>query len=211
MEKGPKRLQHRNRAVASEDYEWLAKEASAAVARAKCIPNRNSSGEEAPGCVLIVIVPNSSEDMPVASPELIRRVKAYLERHCPISVSTLTVTSPAYFEISVTADVFVASANLASTVKFKAVTELQQFLHPIKGSYDGKGWAFGEMPGKSDILALLQNLPDIDYVENLFLTLSEKTTGKSLDLEKEFQLPEYFLISSGMHQININLSRRAKE
>ena len=207
LEKGPKKLQHRYRAVASEDYEWLSKEASPAVARAKCIPNVNGVGEEALGSVLVVIVPKSNEDNPVASPELIRRVKAYLKSHCPVSVLTLTVVSPSYFEISVTADVFVASSNLASAVKFDTVNKLQAFLHPISGSYYGKGWDFGKIPGKSDILAILHTLPGVDHVENLFLSLSEKASGKSFVLEKDLQLPEYFLICSGTHQINVQLNQ----
>jgi hypothetical protein len=203
LEKGPKRLQHRHRAVAQEDYEWLAKEASRAVARAKCIPNFNDSGEKELGCVSVIIVPESTEDRPTASPELTRIVERYLRNLTPVSVSSLTVTAPTYLGISVAADIYVTSMESASEVKFKAVKQLQDFLHPLYGGYDKKGWDFGKMPCNSDILAILQKLPEVDHVENLLITVNEEKSGTKFTVNKDVSLPAYTLISSDTHKIEI--------
>jgi len=203
LEKGPKRLQHRYRAVAQEDYEWLAKEASRAVARAKCIPNFNDSGEEELGCVSVIIVPESTEDRPSPSSELIRIVERYLSGLSPVSVSTLTVASPTYLRISVAADVYVTSMTSASATKFQAVKQLKDFLHPLYGGYNKKGWDFGKMPCASDILTILQELHEVDHVENLSITVKEEKSGTTFTVNKDVSLPAYTLICSGAHQIEI--------
>jgi hypothetical protein len=206
LEKRPKRIQHRQRAVTREDYEWLAKEASRAVSRAKCIPNLNDEGEYKPGCVSVIIVPESNEDQPSPSSELVRMTEEYLKNRNPVSVSNLTVTSPAYISVSVTADLYVSSIDLASSVKFAAMKRLKEFLHPLYGGYDEKGWEFGKIPCLSDVLALLKELSGVDHVENLSMTIREEKSGTSSvisELKHDINLPSYVLISSGAHQIGI--------
>ena len=69
-----------NRAVTAEDYEWLALEASTSVARSKCLSKSGDAGE-----VILVVVPrpeSSRFDLAeklVPSPELLRRVKEFLD------------------------------------------------------------------------------------------------------------------------------------
>jgi uncharacterized phage protein gp47/JayE len=206
LEKSPKRIQHRWRAVTKEDYEWLAKEASRAVARAKCIPNLNDEGEKQPGCVSVIIVPESREDLPIPSSELVRIVEDYIKNRNPVSVSKLTVTYPAYLSISVTAELYVPSIDLASSVKFAAIERLKEFLHPLFGGYDGKGWEFGKIPCLSAILTLLEDLPNVEHVENASMTVKEEGSGVTLvvtDLKQGISLPPYMLISSGTHQIAV--------
>jgi hypothetical protein len=203
LEKASKRLQHNHRAVTREDYEWLAKEASRAVARAKCIPNLSGSEEEKSGCVSVIIVPQGMEDRPTASPELLRMVEGYLKSRSPISVSSLTVKSPLYLQICVTADLYVTSIDSASTVKAKAIEELKNFLHPLHGGYRQMGWDFGEMPSNSDIHKLLQKIPEVDRVENLSITVKEERTGKSFVVKHDVSLPTYTLICSDKHQIKV--------
>lgn len=203
LQRGPKRIQHRQRAVAKEDYEWLAKEASGAVARAKCIPNFSDAGEEKPGCVSVIIVSEGREDRPEASPELVRVVEKHLRSRSPVSLSSFTVAGPTYVGISVEAELYVASMDSASGVKFNAMEKLAAFLHPLYGGYDGKGWGFGEMPCNSDILALLQKIPEVDHVEKLVVTMRDEKTGESSVVKDVISLPGYTLISSDTHRIEV--------
>ncbi len=205
-EKAPKRVQHRQRAVAKEDYEWLSMEASGAVARAKCIPNLNSEGKQELGCVAVIIVPSGTEDKPVASPTLVRIVEDYLKSRCPVSVSTLTVTVPTYLGVSVNADVYVTSIDSASNIKFNALNQIKSFLHPLYGGPDGKGWDFGVVPCALDLMAIIQKTPDVDHVENLAMTLNEEQTGDSFLANEAINLPGYILIYSGTHKITVKLS-----
>jgi len=203
FEKTSKRLQHNGRAVTTEDYEWLAKEASRDVARAKCLPNLNDSGEEESGCVSVIIVPKGREDKPRASPELLRIVERYLKSRSPASISSLTVTSPTYLEISVTADLYVTSNDSASNIKLKAIEKLKDFLHPLYGGNKCRGWDFGRIPCNFDVLALLQKIPEVDHVENLSITVKEEKKRTSFVVKNDTNLPTYTMISSGKHQIEV--------
>ena len=208
-ELGPKRVQHRQRAVSKEDYEWLAMEASGAVARAKCIPNLNREGQQELGCVAVIIVPAGTENKPVASSALLRIVENYLKNRCPISISTLTVTTPSYLGLSVEAEILVKSIDSASAIKFSAINQIQTYLHPLYGGPEGKGWDFGAIPCTSDLLAILQRINGVEHVENLKLTVHEDQTGNTLQADDVTRLPGYTLIYSDNHQITVNLSEDA--
>ena len=95
-------------------------------------------------------------------------------------MSTLTVTGPTYLAVSVTADIYVANIDSASTVNFAALNSLKTFLHPLHGGVDGKGWDFGKVPCDSDILALLQRIPMVDHIEKLAVTLTDAQSGNIL-------------------------------
>ncbi len=204
--RGPKTVQNRDRAVAQEDYEWLSIEASGDVARVKCIPNLNSEGQIQSGCVAVIIIPESPVDQPTPSSRMLQTVEDYLKSHNPISVSTLTVTGPTYLAVSVTADIYVADINSASAVNFAALNSLKTFLHPLHGGSDGKGWDFGKVPCDSDILGLLQSIPQVDYIQNLKVTICDAQTGDTLPSDNNIVLPGYALICSGTHQVNVKLS-----
>jgi len=215
LEKGPKRIQHRKRAVTKEDYEWLAKEASREVARAECLPNFSDEGKPKPGNVSLIIVPESKEDRPTASPELLKTVEDYIKSLNPASVATLTVTHPTYVSISVAADLYVSSIEAASTAKFEATKRLTEFLHPLRGGYYGNGWPFGRMPCLSDIIALLDEIEMVVHVDNLSVTVKEEKQGTFFDetttasyvsseLRDTLILPQYVLVSSGVHKIAVH-------
>jgi hypothetical protein len=206
-EKAPKRLQHRFRAVAKEDYEWLAKEASRAVARVRCIPNLNGSGQNKPGNVALIIVPESKEDLPEPSAELLRIVETYLKKRNPITVKSLTVSFPAYLKFNVTADLYVKNMDAASALRFNASAELKKYLHPLYGGNEKRGWEFGKLPCISDIMGLLQKLPEVQHVENLKITLDETlpepNAQKSFAVTTDLILPPYTLVCNGVHHFNI--------
>ena len=202
-ERGPKAIQHRHRAVAKEDYEWLAVEASGDVARAKCIPHLNSEGKQESGCVAVIIIPASREDKPMPSSRLLQIVEDYLKSHCPLSLSSLVVTAPTYLGVSVNVDIYVTSIDTASKIRFSAMDKIKSFLHPLYGGPEGKGWDFGQVPCNSDVLAILQKIPDVDHIENLKITVSEGQSDVLFTVNGYKILPGYTLIFSGTHNVNV--------
>ncbi len=204
-ERGPKLVQHRMRAVAKEDYEWLSIEASGDVARAKCIPNFNSEGKQESGCVAVIIIPTSTLEKPLPSDRLIQIVEDYLKSHCPLSLVSLTVTGPTYLGVSVTASIYVTSSDLVSSVQFIAMDKIKAFLHPLYGGSDAKGWDFGQIPCNSDILAILQRIPGVVHVENLIATILAEN-GDTFNSDGSLILPGYTLIYSDAHKFNVEIT-----
>src|SRR5207237_919843 len=106
--RGPLSVRHRGRALLPEDYEVMAREASAAVAVSHAFPCRDPAGRETPGWVTLSILPRSQEPRPWPSFGLRQRVRTYVEARMPAEMAAaqrLYVTGPDYVEVGVAATV----------------------------------------------------------------------------------------------------------
>jgi hypothetical protein len=210
---GPRTLRHRGRAVTAQDIEDLAFAASSAVARAKAIPPRFQPldlwldpGSQAPdmaqhraveeaGRVGLIIVPDSDAPRPVPGPELLDRVRSSL-LSCMGSTADLWISGPDWMEVTVSAAIVPTSLTAANFVGEQVVAALEQFLHPLTGGFEGKGWEFGRQPYRSDLYAVIEGVEGVDYVRTLTVT----------ETPEAGQLPAgQFLIYSGQHEIDVIL------
>ena len=218
IELGPRTVRHGGRAVTFEDYEDLAMQATSEVARAKAIPllnlstnplyiqtfkplvDQNLSFEPpiSPGEVSIIIVPDTSDLKPLPSQELMERVHDYLNIHAIGSVK-IWVVGPVYVEVSVTTTIVPTSLEKASAVEQAINKALTEFLHPLSGGFDKLGWKFGRRPYLSDFYALIEALPDVDYVHSLSIQPNENPPEEIQEIFKT----QRFLVYSGQHTINL--------
>lgn len=199
LEIGPAMISHRNRAVTFEDFEWLAKKASRKVVKARCLQNTNKERKRENGWVTVIILPADKTPEPVPSLELKRNVRQYLEEHCATtlaSVKHVNVDSPSYVEISVSADVFVESIDVASIVERDVRDKLDEFFHPLTGGPEGKGWDFGRDVPASDIYALLEDIDGVDHLENLKFSYNGSEGNEIVEMGQDF------LVANGKHTIN---------
>jgi predicted phage baseplate assembly protein len=214
LERGPQMLKHRGRAITAEDFEWIAREASRAVARVKCLPTFDDQGLFATDWVTLIIVPESQAERPLPSPQLRRSVATYVrERAANVVVfpEHVQVVGPTYVEVSVTATLFPMSIDLAPQIETQTLDRLTAFLHPLTGGYDGRGWEFGRLPCLSDFYTVLEAIAGVDHVGPLTMTLRAITpTGATLaqqvvraDLPVAVSAPAYTLVFSGTHQITV--------
>lgn len=217
MERGPYLLRHRNRAVTREDFENLTCQASAGIARVKCLPNMNESGQTKEGWVAIIVMPHTDEEQPVLSLQLKDKVQKYLDEYSPmipVEKDYIRVTGPVYVEVTVYARIMAESIDDVPVVEQEAGSQLKDFLHPLTGGSDQKGWEFGKIPCFSDFYALLEKIEGVDYVADLSLKLTpqrncpgfSETTLKPDSLEGGFQVPPYIIVCSGKHEINVSIS-----
>ncbi|MGA1871576.1 MAG: putative baseplate assembly protein [bacterium] len=205
LDRAPRTIRHRYRAVTSDDYEDLAMLASPKVARSKCLPLYDliedpNTTAICPGVVSIIIVPWSKESKPLPSQELMNRVEDYLDEHKSFAAK-IVVGGPEYIRVDVEVIAAVMSLEginkLIPTIK----TSLDKFLHPLTGGAEGKGWDFGRMPWKSDLYALIEAIPEVDYISELNLNL-DKTPA---DYPELFHTGR-FLIYSGQHKIRLTFN-----
>jgi hypothetical protein len=215
LERGPQMIKNRGRVIAAEDFEWLAKQASQAIARAKCLPTFDDKGKYKTGWVTIIIVPDSKDARPLPSPQLRQRVEKYLLDRAPNVASFprhVKVIPPAYVAIRVLADIYPLTIDLAPQVESDAISTLQKFLHPLTGGYENAGWDFGRFPCLSDFYRLLEEIEGVDHVDNLSLTLQATTllgefTGSpvtvSEDRPVDVTAPPFALVYSGEHKMTV--------
>jgi len=167
--RAPHIFRSRYRAVTAEDYEWIARQASTSVARAKCIPCREREGE-----VTVVVVPKIAADVtgegeavkPLPSTELMRRVKHELDEHKLVS-TIVRVVRPRYRNLTISVDVIRHAAGGSEAIKSEITKRVRDFLHPLRGGKNGRGWSFGRPVSKVDIYHVCEDVGGVDFVDKV--------------------------------------------
>lgn len=207
LERAPRKLRDRNRAVCVPDVERLALAASRRLVRVRCLPGLDAGGRYAPGWVTVLVVPDATVVRPTPSSELVRQVESSLATHAPATLveqepSRLVVRGPSYVAVSVDATLVpTADVESTSTLEETAVGAVVDYLHPLTGG-DGNGWGFGELPCLADVFGLLEGVVGVDHVDSLAVTITG--SGAPVVLREGVEPPTVSadaLVSSGQHDV----------
>lgn len=178
-ERGPQTLKHRDRAVTYEDFVWLVKEASPKIVRVKCLPTTYISLKNQPGFVTIIIVPESDDQKPVPSQQLISEIESYISERTSTYLtsyashsSQINLIGPGYLKVWVEASVKFISISEAKIIEGRIIDTLNKFFHPLYGGPEKKGWDFGRSIYISEVYEAIENTEGVDYVEDLKLNAS---------------------------------------
>ena len=198
--RGSAYLRHRRRAITAADYEDLARIASPLIAKAKCFPLRDLSsdfqGVTKPGVVSLVIVPKDRTSEPRPSLDLLRNVWEFIN---PLRMQStyLVLGGPEYLYINVEAEIVPRYESMDMDIATACRERLEAFLHPLTGGENADGWVFGKWPHSSDVYALLESVPGLEFVRSLQVNYQEERAGllESRD----------FLVCSGKHKITLSL------
>lgn len=206
--RAPALLKGRTRAVTAEDFEYLAYEASADVARAKClIPGgAGEKGGVSPGTVRLLIVPRVptggvklSKEQLAISEQLQRRVLDYLDERRLLTVQ-LDISPPDYQWVCVQAKVKTKSKSDSKRVKLEIEKRLYQHINPVSTMGD-TSWPFGRDILASDLFPVIQEVPGVDYVEDIKLFSFDMDTGRIGDAASKLTLSEGQLPCSHEHAV----------
>jgi predicted phage baseplate assembly protein len=219
-QRAPQMLRTRTRAVTADDYEYLASEVPG-VARACCLapgaqPDARSDAPR-PGQVVVAVLPQVDDphgrippEQLVVSAELRSAVLAYLEARRLLGIS-VEVRQPQYTWITVQADLRLAersSPSLISEVLQKAEDALYRYLNPYTGGPRGDGWPFGRSLNRSEIYGLLHGIEEIEFVENVQISVSEASNGtappRAFASTRSVTIPLHGLICSDRHQVKVS-------
>ena len=168
LERGPTVVRDRLQSITAADYEALALESSPAVAVARALPTTHPSGRFAPGWVTLLIVPRSDEPMPIASFGLRRHVREFIRRRMP-ATAQIAVLPARYFPVAMEVVLAPLDASAAGQTRQLVLGRLADFLHPLTGGPEGRGWPFGRDVHLSDVASLLEGTRGVDYVESIVL------------------------------------------
>jgi hypothetical protein len=189
-QRAPHMFRGRFRAVTAEDFEWIAREASTSVARARCLPCQDREGE-----VTVVIVPKVADDgeaidvvKPLPSTELMRRVKSELDQRKLVS-TIVHVVRPRYRNLSVRIVILRTTAGSSEAVKAEITRRIRDFLHPLRGGKNRRGWPFGRPVSKIDLYHVCEEVGGVDFVDRV--TLRDLDSGVEIDYVRlgEDELP----------------------
>ncbi|MFZ2498185.1 baseplate J/gp47 family protein [Methanosarcina sp.] len=240
--RGPEQLRNRYRAVTVEDYEYLAKEASQQVKKVRCLPPRLFTEYDSPksiigkpwtfgglnrdtGNINVIIIPDArlSDPTPIPHDELIQEVSDYLDEKRTIT-SKLCVNGPRYLPIKVTCKIKVwkqaVDNNLTpdptdDKLKNDINGKIKEFLHPVVGGPEGKGWEVGQDITIETLFDYIKPSPDIGFISEIgFTALTPKYKPPDrpfakVDLPSFYvKLADYEIICNGAedHDINVDIA-----
>ena len=202
IDRAPKTIRHRGRAIAPADYETMAREASPSVAASHALPTLDSSGRPRPGWVTLVIIPDSQEEAPYPSFGLREDVMNYIAARAPAGLAAsgqIYVTGPDDFPVDVAATVAPIVASDAGLVEKGALAALAAFFQPVYGGPAGEGWDLGRPVFLSDVAAVLGAVPGLDFVEELALMLNGAPQGSSI------RVPSQSIVVAGTFTIKLTV------
>jgi predicted phage baseplate assembly protein len=213
-------LKIRDRAVTSEDYEYLACRASTAVGRAKCIQPLGvgeMEGQLLPGRVRVLVVPALSEAALVPRPLELRtpaRIKqavgTFLRERSLLTVS-LDIAEPEYVFVSAHLAIVTDPRHQAETVARRVHDCLNGFIHPLRGGFDGAGWPFGRALTLSDIYAQVGDIPGVAFLTDARIYTSTVSNPEDGILGQEtvvtapegIRLLQHQVLCSRQHNIKV--------
>ncbi len=211
----PLALRSQDRAVTAQDYEFLAREASRRVARARCIQARGglNSSTVPPGTVELLIVPTVPADAERTlstlqpDPELLEEIKQYLDERRMLGTQ-LAVDGPAYVGVSVEATILVERTANPERVRTDVLQRITEYLDPLLGGADGQGWPFGRDLYLSEMQSVVQSIPGVEYAQDVTLYQVDIQTGQSRAAGQKVTLAEDVLLLSYEHVVTIGTRDR---
>jgi len=158
--RAPAVLRSQNRAVTAQDFADIAMQTPGAqIVRAYAVPLYNPTlsvarpatpGSTAgttyvplPGVVTVLVIPYSTNPMPVPSAQTLQLVATWLDSHRLITTEVY-VLGPVYRQVEIQVSVIADPKYLIAVVTQTLTNVLLAYFNPITGGADGTGWGFGE-------------------------------------------------------------------
>ncbi len=161
--RGPFTIRSGGCAVTVDDFEWLAREASPDVKRAKCFVDDKNT-------INIIILPEKKVESLLSEISLKDTVEKYLKKRALLTVSEkIQVGFPEYKRIDIDVTVKTRSLSESSIISDKIKSRLKTFLDPVKGGQYGKGYDFGQEIYLSEAASVIDDVEGVDYVEDIKL------------------------------------------
>jgi len=162
-------LRKLDRAVSLADFEQLALEADPRIERARAVSRRNlliDLARDKPGHISVIILPSAGAESQLAT--LQQTVHDYLEPRLLLTTRA-NVTGPFFVDVSIKVSIVPLPDQIEDDVKQAVVDAVVAFLDPHRGGDEGTGWPFGRDLFASELYALIDRLPQVDYVSSLKL------------------------------------------
>ncbi|MBF6612702.1 MAG: putative baseplate assembly protein [Chloroflexi bacterium] len=209
MLRGPQILRARSRAVTTDDFEYLAMQATPEVSRARCIPPTPEEVAAAKSVIKLLVVPSSGHtDTPIPPVELRlgdrtrQEVMDYLNARRLIT-ALLQLDPPDYRYVCVEVDVKSRKRINKDALQATIERSLYSFINPVNGGPDGTGWPWERNLFQSEITALVQSVDGVEYVEAVRFFVADTATGTRSRVEGTVTCPRNGLLASFSHMVNV--------
>ena len=202
--RGPIVLRTRDRAVTTEDYEHLAREAAPEVARVRCVTA--GDGADAGGVRILVVPAAGSSDgrlrfeQLVPAEETLQRIARRLDESRVIG-TRIIVEPPVYRGVTVVAKLRPRASANPARLQADALDALYHYFHAISGGPDRNGWPFGRPVHVGEVYSVLQGLRGTELVEDARLFGADPVTGQRGQAVQRLVIEPHALVFSYEHQV----------
>lgn len=190
------------RAVTVQDFESLALATPGVpLVRAHAISDYHPAMHCIPvsGSTTVVVLPPCPEERPEPTEALLKTVQRYLERR-RVLTSEIHVVGPTYTTVAVSARLRARPEVDRPTLIREARRALQQWFHPLKGGPEGRGWPIGRAVYRAELLALLNDLNGVLYVEDMTWSVDGQPASRCGNIT----ICPHGLVASGVHEMTVN-------
>ncbi|MFR5601852.1 MAG: baseplate J/gp47 family protein [Lachnospiraceae bacterium] len=202
-------LCHRGRAVTVRDYEALALEASRDVLKVKCFPNCSESGGREPGSVTLVVLQKNFQDGRLYFDQVKTQVERYMNPRLEgnqAAMGRFYVAEPRFLKLECRMEVVVLDFNDVFDVKKQVSERIREFLDPITGNFNKKGWEIGRIPNEVQIGNALKGIPGIHYIKELRMSAFMQSREGWIEVDQDSaDLRRFAVAVNGSHQIMITV------
>jgi len=209
MLRGPQLLRARSRAVTTDDFTHLAKEATPEVARARAVPPTPEDLAAGRSTVKLLLVPASPHvDTPIPPHELTLNERAraevmeYLDARRLLTY-TVQLDKPDYRYVAVAVEVRARKRANKEAVQATIQKELYRLINPVNGGPDGEGWPWERSLFPSEVTALVQGVDGVEYVESIRFYVVDVATGTRSAVDGTITCPPNGLLASYSHAVSV--------
>jgi predicted phage baseplate assembly protein len=211
LQRGPRLLKARNRAVTAEDFESLAIESSPEVARVACIqPGADGDQSRPPaGTIAVLVLPRVADPVravPIGEIRPGQVLREHVARYLDIRrqlTARVVVSPPTLVGVRVTAEIRSAPGSDPDAVRDRALAELYRYCSPWTGGPARTGWPFGRPIHIGELFAVLGAVEGVAYVESATLQPANLDRNTASAAIERIEVPPTGVVCSAPHQVTV--------
>jgi predicted phage baseplate assembly protein len=209
MLRAPGMLRSRSRAVTTDDFEYLAMQATPEVARARCVPPAPDALAAGRGVIRMLLVPATSHvDTPIPPNELRlgdrarSEVMNYLNERRLVT-SQVQLDAPEYRFVTVEVEVQARKRANKEAVMLEIQRRLYALINPVHGGTDSAGWSWERSLFQSEVTALVQGIEGVEFVEAVRFFVVDVSNDSRTSAGPTLTCPPNGLLTSHQHRVSV--------
>ena len=142
------------------------------VHKVKCFPNVDKYGKESFGDLTIVILPREIKQDNFNS--IKSELESFLNKNVPFNFSKggqIVVTEVKYVEFYLKFVIRIKNFDCYQEVHSSIISKINEFINPITGNQNKKGFEIGEIPNERDIINSISYISGISRIENVSVSV----------------------------------------
>lgn len=160
------------RVVTLEDFQRAALRANRGIFRVKCAAHVDRFGRPARSVLTAAVLPRAYRQGSELFACLARDVRRELKDKASLLLTgeaRLDVFEVRYVELCVSAEVVIHDYNQYHEVHQAISRRLREFLDPVTGGFNGRGWEIGRLPGRELVYNCVKTVKHIKWIKGLHI------------------------------------------